>query len=287
MKLCAWCPEPLKANVRKDTRFHGRKCRQAAWRLRRLSLVDARPVDLAGGGDTSGAAASDLSHGAGAGRPVVSGSTDDSSAIVAGDASPGSGCRGLRLRVAYADPPYPGCARKFYGTEEVDHPSLLDRLTTDYDAWALSTSARALPMLLPLCPPEIRICAWVKPHEVPPATYGLHNVWEVVLVLQGRRLRPGRADALIALPARLGGTLPGRKPLAFCAWLFDCLGMLPGDTLDDLFPGTGIVGASWRELSAGAAGRDARSPGDTFVRSVVGRSPNRRPSRDDIKEAIV
>jgi len=52
------------------------------------------------------------------------------------------------------------------------------------------------------------------------------------------------------MPARFGGELPGRKPIAFCAWLFDCLGMVPGDTLDDLFPGTGIVARAWGELSS-------------------------------------
>jgi hypothetical protein len=81
-------------------------------------------------------------------------------------------------------------------------------------------------------------------------TYGLHNTWEPVIVCQGRRLRPGVRDWLSAQPARRGGTLPGRKPLAFCAWLFRILGMRPGDELIDLYPGTGIVSRSWRELSS-------------------------------------
>jgi hypothetical protein len=32
--------------------------------------------------------------------------------------------------------------------------------------------------------------------------------------------------------------------------LFDALGMMPGDELDDLFPGTGIVSRAWAELGA-------------------------------------
>lgn len=172
------------------------------------------------------------------------------------------------MRFAYADPPYPGTSAKYYRREktfkgEVDHASLIDRLTTgNFNGWALSTSARALRQLLPLCPPEIRVCAWVKPGGAPPQTYGLHNVWEAVLVLQGRRLQPGRRDALYVHPARFGGELPGRKPLKFCAWLFDALGMLPGDELVDFFPGTGIVTRAWSEISgrrvapAGATCRD-------------------------------
>jgi hypothetical protein len=37
---------------------------------------------------------------------------------------------------------------------EVDHAALVARLVADYpDGWALSTSAAALPVVLPLCPP--------------------------------------------------------------------------------------------------------------------------------------
>ncbi len=166
------------------------------------------------------------------------------------------------LRFAYADPPYPGTARRYYKGEdsfqgEVDHPSLIDRLTTGgFDGLALSTSARALRELLPLCPAEIRVCAWSKPGGAPPATRGLHNVWEPLLVLQGRRIQPGRRDALYVHPARFGGTLTGRKPLKFCAWLFDAMGMLPGDELVDLFPGTGIVARAWAEISGRHVAQD-------------------------------
>ena len=41
----------------------------------------------------------------------------------------------------------------------------------------------------------------------------------------------------------------GRKPLAFCRWLFDLLGMKAGDSLIDLFPGTGIVSRAWAQRS--------------------------------------
>lgn len=162
------------------------------------------------------------------------------------------------MRFAYADPPYPGTARKYYGNEptyagEVDHVALVASLTTSgYDGWALSTSAKALRDVLPLCPPAARVCAWTKPHGASPLTYGIHNCWEPVIVVAGRHRRPGIRDHLSALPARGGGILPGRKPIAFCAWLFALLGAAPGDTLVDLFPGTGVVGVAWRELSSGA-----------------------------------
>jgi hypothetical protein len=44
-------------------------------------------------------------------------------------------------------------------------------------------------------------------------------------------------------------TVPGRvigaKPAAVCRWIFDLLGAAPGDTLDDLFHGSGAVTRAW------------------------------------------
>lgn len=153
------------------------------------------------------------------------------------------------LRVCYADPPYPGFARALYGMAEVDHAALIARLVAEYDGWALSTSARALRDLLPLCPAAVRVCAWVKPIAANPRSRGIHNTWEPVLVMPARRLRPGRRDWLYAQPARRGGDLPGRKPLAFARWLFGVLGLRRGDTLVDLYPGTGIITRAWRAVA--------------------------------------
>lgn len=162
------------------------------------------------------------------------------------------GSDGAERRLAYADPPYPGLSRKYYRDEpsyagEVDHAELIRKLVT-YDGWALSTSQKALRDVLPLCPPGVRVAAWVKPIGVSPATRGAHNTWEPVIFVPARRCRPGVQDWLRAQPARFGGDLMGRKPLAFCVWLFQLLGAQPGDCLDDLFPGTGIVGSSFRQF---------------------------------------
>lgn len=155
---------------------------------------------------------------------------------------------------AYADPPYPGLSRRYYKDQptfagEVDHRELIASLVDrELAGWALSTSPAALATILPLCPAGARVCAWVKPIGVSGKTFGAHNTWEAVIVVGGRPLRPGVRDWLRAMPARGGGDLIGRKPIAFCAWLFDLLGMLPGDELLDLFPGTGVVSKAWREL---------------------------------------
>jgi hypothetical protein len=176
-------------------------------------------------------------------------------------------------RLGYADPPYPGMSAKYYGDEptfagEVDHAELVSRME-GYDGWALSTSAKTLQYVLSLCPPGVRVAAWGKPHGVSSKTRGAHNAWEPIIYKPARLRQPGFPDWLTALPARGGGTLPGRKPLAFCAFLFRLLGASPGDELDDLFPGTGIVGRAFAEFrraslstrrdAAGGPGRDGVS----------------------------
>jgi len=189
------------------------------------------------------------------------------------------------LRIAYADPPYPGTARKYYQHEstyrgEVDHAALLSQLQ-EYDGWALSTSQKALRDILPLAPAAARVAVWVKPIGAAPATRGPHNTWEPVIYLPGRWRRPGRRDWLSAMPARGGGSLPGRKPIRFCLWLFELLGMAPGDELDDLFPGTGVVGKCWRASSPspGDSGLDHLEPATAsaeYSRGAVAQSSSRR-----------
>lgn len=156
------------------------------------------------------------------------------------------------MSLAYADPPYPGHA-ELYRYEatyagEVDHRALIAQLR-GFDGWALSTSEAALADVLALCPPGVRVMPWCKPFGVPATTFGAHCAWEPLIVSPARELRPGFANFLLAHPARGGGTLPGRKPLAFCAFLFRCLGARAGDTFADLYPGTGIVSSCARQLS--------------------------------------
>lgn len=182
-------------------------------------------------------------------------------------------------RFAYADPPYPRQARRYYRDHpdfagEVDHGELIDRLERDFpDGWALSTSSVALAEVLQLCPrprrnPKhggryltdsgVRVMAWCKPmHQILPLS--VQYAWEPVIVRRGRQ-RVGRVpairDYLIASPRpwhaknRQPGAIVGTKPPEFCHWLFDVLGAMPGDELVDLYPGSGAVGRAWREWSA-------------------------------------
>lgn len=163
------------------------------------------------------------------------------------------------LRLAYADPPYPGQSGIYRGhpdyAGEVDHRALVSQLA-GFDGWALSTSAAALAMVLGLAaelePREVRVAAWIR-GAVPHPTARIRTGWEPLLVVPARRLAgPAVVDVLTATP-RPRPTLPsavvGMKPPVFCEWMFGLLGALPGDSLADLFPGSGIVARAWRQYA--------------------------------------
>jgi len=170
------------------------------------------------------------------------------------------------LRMAYCDPPYPGLARKHYAIEaaargavavEVNHRVLIGTLCREYpDGWALSTSSTTLREVLALCPPDVRIAAWVKTWAVFKVGVNPAFAWEPVLVWRGRTRRP-RSEVTVrdwlACPATMNGrdgvgarvTTPGAKPPAFWFWLFALLGLRAGDEFHDLFPGSGAGARAW------------------------------------------
>ena len=170
------------------------------------------------------------------------------------------------LKFAFADPPYPGQSAKHYSDHpdyagEVDHAELVRRMVANYpDGWALSTAARSLQDLLALCPSGVRTLAWVKT-DAPPFTTRVQYTWEPVILCGGRPYEGGPRtvrDSLVApSTGAMGagvhrdgpGHVRGQKPPRFCRWLFEVLGAEPGDSFDDLFPGSGAVGREWAAFS--------------------------------------
>ena len=162
------------------------------------------------------------------------------------------------MKFAYADPPYLGCG-KLYADRHTDalawddpvtHQALIDRLVADYpDGWALSGSAPSLKTLLPMCPPDVQVASWSRTNSAPFYPVRVVKSWEPV-IFRGGRQRFSRGgdfvrDFLVA-PFVVKGLI-GAKPRLFCRWMFSLLGAQPGDQLDDLFPGSGAVGAAWAE----------------------------------------
>ena len=179
------------------------------------------------------------------------------------------------LRLAYADPPYIGLAHRYYGDHpdydgEVDHGPLIDRLAT-YDGWALSCSSASVPAIAALLVArdvEARLAIWHR-RPAPHKDARLVTAYEGVWISPARRVVPGSrerlTDVLLGVEsARIRPTLPtsvtGMKPPGFLVWLFKLLGAMPGDSLDDLFPGSGMVSRSWTAY----AGILAPRPGETL-----------------------
>ncbi|HKV88600.1 MAG TPA: hypothetical protein VJT78_11445 [Candidatus Dormibacteraeota bacterium] len=169
-----------------------------------------------------------------------------------------------RLVMAYADPPYVGQSFKHYRDHpayrgEVDHGHLIEWLIKDYpDGWALSASSPSLRELLPLCPSEARVMAWVKPFAAFKRNVRVAYAWEPVIVVPAPRLdgaAPTRdfvddlrlidLDAAVREPITMRRGFTGAKPDRFCWWLFEAMGLRPADELHDLFPGSGAVAKSW------------------------------------------
>ena len=158
------------------------------------------------------------------------------------------------MRLAYADPPYPGMAKKHYGDHpdfggEVDHRALVAQLDT-FDGWALSTSAAALQEVLALCPPDVRIAAWHRTNSDHPGNRGTWWwSWEPVIVKRARDPEVTTRDVLClhAPSGFLGGEITGQKPPGFTRWMLSLVGARPGDDVLDLFAGSGAVA---REIAA-------------------------------------
>lgn len=160
------------------------------------------------------------------------------------------------MKFAYADPPYLGLAAAFYGgrhseATEYDkpetHQKLIDRLSDDYDGWAMSLHTPALKTILPMCSDDCRVMAWVKPFVSFKPGVTVAYAWEPVIVRGGRK-RPrtmGTVRDWVAANITLRRGFPGAKPEAFCFWLFEVLNVESSDDFDDLFPGSWAVSRAW------------------------------------------
>lgn len=185
------------------------------------------------------------------------------------------------MKLCIADPPYLGRAAVWYGDgmgksqlspehggtariggvkpadyhpdahlwdDPETHRGLVERLIAEYDGWAIAMAHDNLRDYLPMIPREVpvRIGIWTRPQSMPGGARVL-NVYEpvVVRIPEGRRSSKGcsvfpRDSVTIG---RLNNGFPGAKPPAWTRWVLDMLGYEEGDTVDDLFHGSGAVAA--------------------------------------------
>ncbi len=162
------------------------------------------------------------------------------------------------MKIAYADPPYPGWAKHYKDhpdyAGEVDHAVLIYKLVSEYDGYCLHTSSPALYGILERFAIEVgpedrpRIMSWVKPFAAFKANVPVAYAWEPVLVKAARKpvVKQGMVYRdWISEGITLKRGLTGAKPERVCHWLFEVMGCETEDDLCDLFPGTGAVTDAW------------------------------------------
>lgn len=160
------------------------------------------------------------------------------------------------MRWAYADPPYLGLAEKFYDDLHPDaaeyddpesHRRLIKRLSDEFDGWAYSLHSPSLRTILPMCPTDVRVMAWVKPFASFKPGVGVAYAWEPVIVRGGRKRKRTQLTIRdwVAVNITLRRGFCGAKPEAFCTWLFEVLNADPGDSFTDVFSGSGAVERAW------------------------------------------
>jgi len=157
--------------------------------------------------------------------------------------------------IAYADPPYIGCAHRYTAEAdfagEVDHVALVNRLQDEFDGWVLHASAtpRSMAVLAPLVEHVgARWMAWVKGFAAFKRNVSVAHAWEPVIVKAARKPVVSKRLVMrdwIQESITLKRGLTGAKPEAVCHWAFEMVGARPDDDLSDLYPGTGAVTRAW------------------------------------------
>lgn len=127
------------------------------------------------------------------------------------------------------------------------HRLLLEELMDGYDGWAIATSLDGLDSYRPI-PPGARIMVWRKLTS----TRGggrIANTLEAVIVYPPAARR-SRLEAFGQIPDFLQCEPPqkakfaGAKPAQWTRWVLDAMGYdQDEDTVEDLFPGSGMVSA--------------------------------------------
>lgn len=172
------------------------------------------------------------------------------------------------MKLAIADPPYLGRARRWYGEGRGhaagrgradqhpdagtwDSPEAHQRLVADleeeFDGWAIAMSPDSLGLYLDAAPSSARVACWTRGNAIPSGSR-VRSLWEPVLVRVPEERRDHGTGAIIDDVLTAGitpGGFPGRKPEAWTHWVLAMLGYDPvEDELVDVFPGSGAVTAS-------------------------------------------
>ena len=165
--------------------------------------------------------------------------------------------------IAYSDPPYLGCGKLY--PEHPDalsfddpetHRRLIERLSDEFDGWVLHTHVRGWRVFERngWLPSDVRICGWFKSFAAFKRNVSVAYAWEPVIIRAARKPAVSKrmiyrdfkeVPDSIKCPITLKKGTPGAKPPPVVLWGIELMGSHYGDKLEDMFPGTGIVSATW------------------------------------------
>jgi hypothetical protein len=199
------------------------------------------------------------------------------------------------VKLAIADPPYLGRADRWYGDgrgsgrprtaggyqgrngrkpdyhpdakrwdDPAAHVELVERLTAEYDGWAVAGHATTTALLLAAAPQGAQLAIWGRPNGIPGGARVV-NSWEPVVIYVPRERRDRatglRVRDMLVAPVRRQGFL-GSKPPEWTRWVLDMLGFDPSqDDVTDVFAGSGAVAAAADGMLA-LAGTDREDGSD-------------------------
>ena len=159
------------------------------------------------------------------------------------------------MKIAYADPPYIGCAHLYKNhpdfAGEVDHVKLIERLEDEFDGWVLhaASTPQSMAALAPLVAHTgARWMSWTKGFAAFKRNVSVAYAWEPVIVKAARKPVVSKRLVMrdwIQENITLKRGLTGAKPEKVCHWAFEMVGARPEDELSDLYPGSGAVSRAW------------------------------------------
>ena len=179
------------------------------------------------------------------------------------------------MKFCIADPPYLGRAVRWYGPggrgkgkgkgqadnhpeaylwdDPATHIGLVNRLNEQYDGWAIAMSVHSLSTYMSAIETDlengIRVGVWHKPAAVPSGNRVM-NSWEPVLfkIPKERKAYKNGVPTKDVLTCRaMQSGFIGAKPKEWVQWVIEVMGVAEGDTVDDLFHGSGAVAQALAE----------------------------------------
>ena len=118
----------------------------------------------------------------------------------------------------------------------------------------MSLSSTTLHTILPMCPADVRVSAWCKSFAAFKPNVNPAYTWEPVIWRGGRTKRSRKEDTVRDYhvePITLRRGIAGAKPPGFALWIVQLLGadVRQGDTITDLFHGSGAMLGVWRQAT--------------------------------------